>query len=102
MTPLTDNRTGYKPISRIKCRHANEGKIMNQQRQMRVSELATVTGVSVSTIHFYTKEGLLPKPFKTGQTMAYYTDEHLRSLHMIKSLRDAKYSIAAIKRNNFV
>ncbi len=71
---------------------------MNQQRQMRVSELATVTGVSVSTIHFYTKEGLLPKPFKTGQTMAYYTDEHLRSLHMIKSLRDAKYSIAAIKQ----
>ena len=71
---------------------------MNQKRQMRVSELAAATGVSAPTIHFYVKEGLLPKPFKTGQTMAYYTDEHLESLRMIKSLREAKYSIAMIRQ----
>lgn len=71
---------------------------MNQKRQMRVSELAAATGVSAPTIHFYVKEGLLPKPFKTGQTMAYYTDEHLEGLRMIKSLREAKYSIAMIRQ----
>ena len=71
---------------------------MKHTRQMRVSELAAATGVSAPTIHFYVKEGLLSKPLKTGQTMAYYTDEHLESLRMIKSLREAKYSIAMIRQ----
>jgi len=71
---------------------------MNQTRQMRISELAAATGVSAPTIHFYVKEGLLPKPFKTGQTMAYYTDEHLETLRMIKTLREARYSIAMIRQ----
>lgn len=71
---------------------------MNQKRQIRVSELAAATGVSAPTIHFYVKEGLLPRPFKTGKTMAYYTDEHLESLRAIKSLREAKYSIAMIRQ----
>ena len=71
---------------------------MNQKRQMRVSELAAATGVSAPTVNFYVKEGLLPRPFKTGKTMAYYTDEHLESLRMIKSLREAKYSIAMIRQ----
>jgi len=71
---------------------------MNKTRQMRISELAAATGVSAPTIHFYVKEGLLPKPLKTGQTMAYYTDEHLESLRMIKTLREARYSIAMIRQ----
>ncbi len=71
---------------------------MDQTRKMKVSELAAASGVSAPTIHFYVKEGLLPRPFKTGRTMAYYTEEHLEGLRMVKSLREAKYSIAMIRQ----
>lgn len=66
-------------------------------RQLRISALSALAGVSTSTIHYYVKEGLLPKPLKSGKTMAYYSDEHLERLQLIIRLRQENTSVERIK-----
>src|SRR4051812_21300824 len=68
-------------------------------RSMRMAELAAKSGVARETIHFYLREGLLPRPEKGGVTVAYYGEEHLERLRIIRRLREEKYlPIAAIRR----
>ncbi len=64
-----------------------------------MAELARRSGVSRETIHFYLREGLLPRPEKGGMTVAYYGEEHLERLRIIRRLREEKYlPIAVIRR----
>jgi DNA-binding transcriptional MerR regulator/tetratricopeptide (TPR) repeat protein len=66
---------------------------------MRMAELAARSGVARETIHFYLREGLLPRPEKGGRTVAYYGEEHLERLRTIRRLREEKYlPIAVIRR----
>jgi DNA-binding transcriptional MerR regulator len=66
---------------------------------MRMAELAERSGVARETIHFYLREGLLPRPRKGGKTVAYYDEEHLERLRTIRRLREEKYlPLAVIKR----
>lgn len=66
-------------------------------KQIRISALSALAGVSTSTIHYYVKEGLLPRPLKSGKTMAYYSDEHLERLQLIIRLRQENNSVERIK-----
>ncbi len=64
-----------------------------------MAELARRSGVTRETIHFYLREGLLPRPEKGGRTVAYYGEAHLERLQLIRRLRDEKYlPIAVIRR----
>ncbi len=54
---------------------------------MKISELEKISGVPRSTIHHYVKYGLLHRPFKTGQTMAYYDNSHLKRLEAIQKIK---------------
>src|SRR5262249_21088316 len=66
---------------------------------MRMAELAQRSGVARETIHFYLREGLLPRPQKGGRTVGYYGEEHLSRLLLIRRLREEKYlPIAVIRR----
>lgn len=65
---------------------------------MKVSELAERSGLSVQTIKFYIREGLLPKGAATAATQAEYGEEHLERLRLIRALREvADLPVAAIK-----
>jgi DNA-binding transcriptional MerR regulator len=69
------------------------------RKRMRMAELARASGVSRDTIHYYLREGLLPKPIKGGRTVSYYDDSHLERLRLIRRLRDEKYlPVAVIRR----
>ena len=57
---------------------------MRQEEKMTIGELSKRTGVSTQTIHYYLKEGLLPKPVKTSKTWAYYTYAHVERINMIR------------------
>jgi DNA-binding transcriptional MerR regulator len=64
-----------------------------------MAELAARSGVSRETIHFYLREGLLPRPRKGGRTVAYYGADHLDRLRLIRRLREEKYlPLAVIRR----
>ncbi|MGV9558897.1 MerR family transcriptional regulator [Streptomyces sp. NPDC003522] len=53
---------------------------------MRMSELSRRSGVSVTTIKYYLREGLLPPGRQTSATQAEYDDRHLRRLRLIRAL----------------
>lgn len=64
-----------------------------------MAELSQRSGVARETIHYYLREGLLPRPRKGGRTVAYYDDEHLERLVVIRRLREEKYlPLAVIRR----
>lgn len=55
---------------------------------MRISELADSTGVSVATIKYYVREGLLSPGRKLSERLADYDDQHVRRLRLLRVLRD--------------
>ncbi|RJP34042.1 MAG: MerR family transcriptional regulator [Actinobacteria bacterium] len=61
---------------------------MDKQKYLTISELETLTGIPKSTIRYYAREGLISPHIKTGKTMAYYTEEQVDRLKLIKNLRE--------------
>lgn len=70
---------------------------MGDQKWIRIAELERQSGVSRRTIHFYLQNRLLHAPHKTGKTMSYYDEEHLRKLRFIKDAREQGLPITAIR-----
>lgn len=55
---------------------------------MRVSQLATASGVSVPSIKYYLREGLLMPGEARNATQAEYGEGHVRRLRLIRALAD--------------
>ena len=55
---------------------------------MRISELSRASGVSLPTIKYYLREGLLPVGAATGANQASYDDSHVRRLRLIRAMVD--------------
>ncbi|GAA4345317.1 MerR family transcriptional regulator [Angustibacter luteus] len=65
---------------------------------MRISALSAASGVSVPTIKYYLREGLLPQGQTTSQTQARYDDDHVARLRLIRALVDvAGLSLAQVR-----
>jgi DNA-binding transcriptional MerR regulator len=75
----------------------------NPPRRTEISEILTMsalereTGAPRSAIHFYIREGLLPRPEKTSASRALYTQDHVRLLNRIAELKRNGRSLAEIK-----
>ena len=65
--------------------------------EYRVSEIAEAAGVAVDTVRFYQGRGLIPPPERRGR-FAIYTGRHLERLRRIRSLLDAGFSLAQIRK----
>jgi DNA-binding transcriptional MerR regulator len=57
-------------------------------RVLRLSELADEAGVSLATVKYYQREGLLPAARKVGERRAEYDERHLRRLRLLRVMRD--------------
>ncbi|MEU3450603.1 MerR family transcriptional regulator [Streptomyces thermolilacinus] len=65
---------------------------------MRVGELSRRTGVSVPTIKYYVREGLLPAGELSSPNQARYDETHVRRLRLVRALMDVGgLSVAAIR-----
>jgi DNA-binding transcriptional MerR regulator len=64
-----------------------------------MAELSQRSGVSIATIKFYLREGLLPPGTATGRNQADYPEEHLRRLRLIRALMDVGGLTVAAARN---
>ncbi|HEX6310262.1 MAG TPA: MerR family transcriptional regulator [Acidimicrobiia bacterium] len=62
----------------------------------RIDDLAHRAGVTVDTIRYYQREGLLPPAERSGRTKLY-GHEHLRRLEQIRELQSRRFSLAAIR-----
>ncbi|WP_417541112.1 MerR family transcriptional regulator [Microbacterium maritypicum] len=65
---------------------------------MRISELSAQAGVTVPTIKYYLREGLLPEGERSSATQAAYSEKHVERLRVIRALLDAGVSIAETRR----
>jgi DNA-binding transcriptional MerR regulator len=68
------------------------------QKWFRIREVASLTGFSQRTVHYYLQKGLLHPPKKTGKTMAYYDRQHIRKLKQISKLKQQGLSLFAIQK----
>ena len=66
-------------------------------RVLSIGDLERVSGVPRTTIHYYLRLGLLPRPQKTAASRSLYTDEHVEILREIAELKEAGLSIADIE-----
>ena len=65
---------------------------------VKIGELAKVTGVSVSTLKFYVKEGLLEPKCKTGKNMSWYDPACADTIRTIRALQKERfYPLSVIK-----
>ncbi len=55
---------------------------------MKISKLAKQTQVSKETIHYYVREGVLPRPRKLGKNVADYNESYVGRIRVIKELQD--------------
>lgn len=55
---------------------------------MRIGELSGRSGVSVATVKYYLREGLLPPGAATATNQATYSDGHVQRLRLIRALID--------------
>ncbi len=60
-------------------------------KRYRMRDLCALAGLERQTIHFYIQEGLLPEGTKTGRNMAFYDEEHLERLQLIKTLQSERF-----------
>lgn len=66
---------------------------------MRMKQLCEQVGVPKGTIQFYINEGLIPRPIKTHANMAYYTEEHVNAIRLVKELQKKRFlPLAVIKQ----
>jgi DNA-binding transcriptional MerR regulator len=66
---------------------------------LKIGEIAKRSGVPVSTIRYYVKEGLLPSPEKVNKKMAYYDEVCIKKLEAIQHLQEKKYYPLAVIKN---
>ena len=72
---------------------------------MKISELAKKTGVAPSTIRYYIKEGLLPKPKVKRKNMAYYDESYIPKITAIKELQNTginPYDLDELEKMGFI
>lgn len=65
---------------------------------MKISELSAQAGVTVPTIKYYLREGLLPEGERTAPTQATYGEQHARRLRVIRALLNSGVSIAETRK----
>ena len=66
---------------------------------MKIRELVKHSGVSKETIHYYLREGLLPKPRKQGRNVAEYDDRFVERIRLIKELQDHYFFPLSVIKN---
>jgi AcrR family transcriptional regulator len=75
------------------------GKGAASAPDLSIADLVAKTDVPPATIHYYLRQGLLPRPRRLSGSRFGYDDRHVRALLLIRSLRERRHvPLATIKR----
>ncbi len=72
--------------------------VKENRKWFRIGEVESLTGFSRRTVHYYLQMDLLHPPKKTGKTMSYYDELHIRKLKQIGKLKQQGLSLFAIRK----
>src|SRR4051794_16847807 len=61
---------------------------MSRRNDVRISQLSDATGVSIPTLKYYLREGLLHAGRSQGATRASYDDTHVDRVRLVRTLVD--------------
>ncbi len=71
---------------------------MATTEHLRMRDVCARTGLARSTIHHYIREGVLPRPTKTGRNTALYDEDFVQRAHLVKQLQQKTHMpLAAIR-----
>jgi len=59
--------------------------------KLKIGEIAKRSRIPASTIRYYVAEGLLPRPEKTNEKMAYYDEACIDRLRAIQELKEKRF-----------
>ncbi len=57
----------------------------------RMKDLCEKTGLPRQVIHFYIQQGLVPEGHKTGRNMAYYGEQHVERIQLVRKLQHERF-----------
>lgn len=57
----------------------------------KMKDLSERTGLPRQVIHFYIQQGLVPEGHKTGRNMAYYGEEHVERVLLVRRLQHERF-----------
>ena len=66
-------------------------------RGVQIGKVASETGVSIDTIRFYERRGLLAKPARTQGRYRLYRDEDIQHLRFIRRAQELGFSLQEIR-----
>lgn len=65
---------------------------------LRMRDVCARTGLTRATVHHYIREGVLPKPTKTGRNTAVYDEDFVHRARLVKTLQEKTHMpLAAIR-----
>src|SRR5699024_5975987 len=73
-------------VFRISINGIDSNTIDSYSIDMRISELSTATDVSVASIKYYIREGLIPSGDRVGYNQTRYGNQHIARLKLIGAL----------------
>jgi MerR family mercuric resistance operon transcriptional regulator len=65
---------------------------------MKIGEVAKQAGVTVQTMRFYERSGLLPRPERTESGYRVYAPSDLRRVQLIRQAKRLGFSLEEVKR----
>lgn len=71
--------------------HAETFAVDRQKWPYRMKDLCERTGLPRQVIHFYIQQGLVPEGHKTGRNMAYYGEEHVERVLLVRRLQHERF-----------
>ncbi|MFI5299643.1 MAG: MerR family transcriptional regulator [Polyangiales bacterium] len=81
---------GESPASRTPAVVDARG-IDRERYPYRMRELCEKTGLPRQVVHFYIQQGLVPEGHKTSKNMAYYCDEHVQRINLVRRLQHERF-----------
>lgn len=70
---------------------ANANDLDRDRHPYKMKDLCERTGLPRQVIHFYIQQGLVPEGHKTGRNMAYYGDEHVARVRLVRKLQHERF-----------
>lgn len=62
---------------------------------MRISDVAKAVGIPVSTIRYYERAGIIPKPARDGRNRSF-SDKDLRAIQFVRDAQSVGFSLSDI------
>lgn len=68
-----------------------EPSVDRKRYPYKMKDLCEKTGLPRQVVHFYIQQGLVPEGHKTGRNMAYYGEEHVERILLVRKLQHERF-----------